>query len=81
MFAIPLANKLAWIASVLNESRNVAFPNLRGTVLATTKACGRWSRNESKLGRPALIVPACDALHNVQAGTKGRPDGTNKELR
>ena len=33
---------------------------------------------QRQLRRPALTVPARDAPHNVQAGTKERPHGTNK---
>jgi hypothetical protein len=56
-------------------------PNLRarGTVRGTVKT---WPGNAATVKiqarRPALTVPARDALHNVQAGTKERPHGTNK---
>jgi len=51
----------------------------RGTVLGTVKAWpGDADVVESQAQRPALTVPARDAPHDVRAGTKERPHGTNK---
>ncbi len=51
----------------------------RGTVLGAVKAWPADAGAGTKaIATPTLTAPARDALHNLQAGTKERPHGTNK---